>query len=123
MLRYKDVFKGREEEILEKRLFNCVSASFIANPGYNYCLKFILDDVTRKEYFSGRGRDDINLPTIVISTISDDGRTITIECEPRENPNLWGVKSRMICKGIINVNSEGIIKVSEVKVQVNDCKI
>ena len=111
MLKFRDVFMGTGE--IDKKFNEYVDSAFLANPGYSYCLDYVFNNVTRKDYFARKL--SISLPTIVNSTVSDDARTITVECEPRENTDLIGAdESRMIRRGIISITQNGSIKVSEV---------
>ena len=108
----KDIFRGKDA--IDEELYNCLDASFLANPGLTHCIDYVFNNATRN-YFISSNRLDINFPVKMNSEVSEDGKIITVECEPRNNSDLWGVNgSRMIRKGIVSVNPNGSIKVSEI---------
>ena len=112
MQQYKDVFDGTKA--IDKRFHYCVDSLFLSNPGYISCVDDVFNFVTEEEYFSNKS--SVKFPTIVNSTVSDDLRTIKVECEPRVNSRFWGANgSRMIRKGVINVSLDGIIRVSKIE--------
>ena len=98
---------------LGEELKCCVNPMLLKNSAYEKCLDDILTNMTQCLLMTRKPQE-----VVVHFTVSDDLKTVTMQCEPKSDVELenYGVNnSQMIYKGIISADSNEIMTVTEKK--------